>query len=382
MTAEALFLYGTLRHAPLYAAVSGEPLAGVEALLPDHIVAEALGQGGRRLGFPLFAPLSGGEARGLLVRPGPEARARLDFYEVVFGYDPSPVVVQVGGESVEAVIYLPREGLWHPGPLWSLEDWAQADGDLVTETAAEVMALRGVASPQAVLERYGMLIARVASRRRARATPAPATLRRAADPADVQTEARRIPYTFFFGVEESDLRFRHFDGGFSPVVTRAGFVMADAVSVLPYDPVRDTVMLVEQFRYGPHARGEANAWSLEPVAGRIDGLESPEAAARREAMEEARLTLGALHRIAAFYVSPGAVTEHITAFVGIADLPLGAAGVSGLETEAENIRAHVIPLARLMDLIATGEAANAPVLVSAQWLALNRDRLRKDANLP
>lgn len=377
MTDKPLFIYGTLRHAPLYAAVAGEALAGTEALLSDHVVAEAMGQGGRHLGFPLFTPRPGGEARGLLVRPGTEARARLDFYEVVFGYDPAPVRVQVGAEIVEAVIYLPREGLWHPGPLWSLADWARDQGDLVTETAIEVMALRGVASPQAVLERYGMLTARVASRRRALATPAPATLRRPADPADVKIETLRRPYTWFFGVEESDLRFRHFDGRFSPVVTRAGFVMADAVTVLPYDPVRDAVMLVEQFRYGPHSRGEANAWSLEPVAGRIDGLETPEAAARREAMEEARLELGALHRIASYYVSPGAVTEHITSFVAIADLPGSAEGVSGLETEAENIRAHVIPFSRLMDLIVTGEAANAPVLVSAQWLALNRERLRR-----
>ncbi len=56
MTDKPLFIYGTLRHAPLYAAVAGEALAGTEALLSDHVVAEAMGQGGRHLGFPLFTP--------------------------------------------------------------------------------------------------------------------------------------------------------------------------------------------------------------------------------------------------------------------------------------------------------------------------------------
>ena len=99
----------------------------------------------------------------------------------------------------------------------------------------------------------------------------------------------------------------------------------------PYDPVRDTVMLVEQFRFGPHARGDARSWSLEPIAGRIDPFETPEVAVRREAAEEARLSLHALHRIGRYYVSPGAVTEYLITYVGIANLPASAEGVSGLK---------------------------------------------------
>ncbi len=119
------------------------------------------------------------------------------------------------------------------------------------------------------------------------AEPAPATLRRQASADDVVVAELRHPYTWFFGVEEADLRFRRFDGSLSPQVTRAAFISGDAVTVLPYDPVRDCVMLVEQFRFGPYARGDTNPWSLEPIAGRIDAGESPQTAARREAQEEA-----------------------------------------------------------------------------------------------
>jgi len=376
LPAEPLFLYGTLRDARVYGAVAGEGLDGAPAHLPGHTVAEALGPQGQTLGFPLFTALPGAAAQGVIVHPSPKARARLDFYETVFGYDPAPITVQTAGGPVQALIYLPRAGQWLPGEAWDLDDWSARRGDLTAEIAAEVMALQDQASPEAILQRYGMLAARVSSRRRARAEPAPATLRRIPAAGDVITEAQRTPYTWFFGVEETDLRFRRFNGSHSAAVTRAGFVMGDAVTVLPYDPVRDAVMLVEQFRYGPHARGDANPWSLEPVAGRVDPFESPEDAARREAQEEARLTLRALHPVARYYVSPGAVTEYLISYVGIADLPLSAEGVSGLEIEAEDIRAHVIPFDRLVALVASGEVENAPLLVSAQWLMLNRARLR------
>ena len=49
--------------------------------------------------------------------------------------------------------------------------------------------------------------------------------------------------------------------------------------------------------------------NLEPVAGVIDPGETPEDAARREAAEEARLTLGELLPVAEYYPSPGALAE-------------------------------------------------------------------------
>ncbi|MEY5032678.1 MAG: hypothetical protein RL354_1709 [Planctomycetota bacterium] len=120
---------------------------------------------------------------------------------------------------------------------------------------------------------------------RARAAQtAPATQRRVARAGDVAVLTRTEPYAGFFAVEEQDLRFRRFDGTLSDPVNRATFVAGDAVTVLPYDPVRDRVLLVEQFRVGPHLRGDANPWQLEAIAGRIDPGETVEATAIREAI--------------------------------------------------------------------------------------------------
>lgn len=371
-----LFVFGTLRHDALRAAVAGADLPGQPAVLPDHAVARALDPQGAPQPFPVLDPRPGARAPGLLLHPDPDQRARLHAYERLFRYLTRPVTVLQDGQPVAALIYVPEAESWRPGPDWDIDAWARDWAVLRTAAAAEVMALWPGHDPALMAQRYPQIEVAVDSALRAAATPAPASLRRSPAPGDVTTQATRRPYARFFGVQEDDLRFRRFDGGFSPVVTRAGFVVGDAVTVLPYDPGRDRVMLVEQFRYGAWLRGDPNPWSLEPIAGRIDPGEAPETAAHREAAEETGLALGRLMRVGGFYPSPGAVTEYLIAFVALADLDDSAAGVGGLASEAEDIRAHAIGFDRLMALIDDGEVENAPLLISALWLAARRDRIR------
>jgi len=215
---------------------------------------------------------------------------------------------------------------------------------------------------------------------RARAAQtAPATQRRVARAGDVAVLTRTEPYAGFFAVEEQDLRFRRFDGTLSDPVNRATFVAGDAVTVLPYDPVRDRVLLVEQFRVGPHLRGDANPWQLEAIAGRIDPGETVEATAIREAKEEAGIEINRLLPIAGYYPTPGAVTEFLYSYLALVDLPDSAIGTFGLATESEDIRVHLVSFDLLMALCASGEVGNAPTLLSALWLARERPALRAAA---
>jgi nudix-type nucleoside diphosphatase (YffH/AdpP family) len=147
--------------------------------------------------------------------------------------------------------------------------------------------------------------------------------------------------------------------------------------VLPYDPVRDRVLLIEQFRAGPYARGDAQPWMLEPIAGRIDGGETPEQSARREAVEESGLTLKDLHLVAQYYPTPGAKSEYLFGYIATADLPDGSAGIGGLEAEGEDIRSHVIPFARAMELVASGEINVGPLILLLLYLERMRDGLRR-----
>ena len=99
-------------------------------------------------------------------------------------------------------------------------------------------------------------------------------------------------------------------------------------------------------------------------------------AARREAMEEAGLELGRLEPVAEVYASPGSATDFFHIFVGLADLPDAATGVSGLDAEHEDIRSHLLDFDALMALCDRQEAANGPLVIAAYWLARHRARLR------
>jgi nudix-type nucleoside diphosphatase (YffH/AdpP family) len=358
------FFYGTLCHAPLLRAVIGREPDAHPARLPGHAVYWAAGHD-----FPLVVAAPGQVAEGLVVHGLTAAdRARLDFYEGGFGYHPRSLDVETAGGAVQAQVYVPEPGRWSPGARWRLADWAAVWGGTVTAAAADVMALYGQKPARAVAGRRGPMLVRAASRVRA-ADPAPAALRRPAHPGDTAVAARREPYANFFAVEEYDIAWRRFDGFLGAPVTRAAFVSGDAVTVLPWDAARGRVLVVEQFRAGPFARGDANPWTIEAIAGRIDPGETPEETARREAGEEAGLALTDLWPVAAYYPSPGAKTEFLYSFVAPCDLPEGAGIVAGIADEAEDIRGHVIALSRLLELIATGEVANAPLILTAWWLA-------------
>jgi nudix-type nucleoside diphosphatase (YffH/AdpP family) len=138
------------------------------------------------------------------------------------------------------------------------------------------------------------------------------------------------------------------------------------------------VLVVQQIRMGPLAKGDPNPWLIEPVAGLIDAGESAESTALRELREEAGLGVqaSALRRVGTYYPSPGAIAQVLTSYVALCDLPDGEGGLHGVDDEGEDIRTHVLSFDALMALIASGEAADAPLIVSAQWLALNRATLR------
>lgn len=358
---EGCFLWGVLRYPPLWRGrdldfepaslrgvmVAADPETGAALLVSQH---DGLAQGA------LLRGLAAEDLQTMAALEGNSLRC-------------ARVTVELAqGEQVQATALLPQTALADQGfAAWDLAQWAARYGAQYALVAqAEVEAAR-----------LGPLLARAGARLRAAAQVAPVTRRHPAGPQDVACQALRQPYKRFFAVEEADLRFRRFDGSLSPQVTRAGFISCDAVTVLPYDAQRDRVLLVEQFRTGPFLRGDPQPWQLEAIAGRIDAGETPEEAARREALEEAGLTLTALLPVAQYYPSPGILTEFLYSYLALTNLPDHAAGIFGLAEESEDIRGHLISFDQLMALAQSGEIGNGPLLLLAYWLAANRIQLRR-----
>lgn len=170
-------------------------------------------------------------------------------------------------------------------------------------------------------------------------------------------------------------RVRHalFEGGMGSPIERELLMRGHAAGVLPYDPGRDEVVLVEQFRIGAmdSARGP---WLIEIVAGLVEEGERPEEVARREAVEEAGCQIQDLAPICTYYSSPGGSNERISLYVGRVD-SAGLGGIHGLADEGENIRVEVMPAHEAFDQMARGLIDNAMSIIALQWLQLNRQRL-------
>ncbi|MGR3570740.1 NUDIX domain-containing protein [Brevirhabdus sp.] len=371
-----LFLFGSLRHLPLLGVVLDRPADDIErrdATLYGYSVYWALGQG-----FPLPMAEAGGSTSGwLLTDLSADDVARLDFYEAGFGYRLFPVQVESGGAQCDALVYLPPAGLAEKGGRWTLEEWVARWGDLSVAAAGEFMAHFGTVPPEDLAPRFAQMRARAQSRLSA-AVSRPSPVGRGGGRADVEVAQRRLLHDGFFQTAEYELRHRRFDGAESGLLSREVFVAVDAVTVLPYDPVRDRVLLVEQFRISAYARGDAHPWTIEAIAGRRDPGESAARTAQREAKEEAGIELRGLERIASYYPSTGALTEHVESFVGFADLSDAQDRWGGVTGEGEDIRAFVLDWADVADLMASDQIDNAPLLLSLQWLLLNKARLRAE----
>lgn len=191
---------------------------------------------------------------------------------------------------------------------------------------------------------------------------------------DVEIESQVVCFQGFFRIEKFRLRHALFKGGMSETMSRELFERGHAAAVLPYDPLLDRVVLIEQFRIGAldHSRGP---WLTEIVAGMIPQGEAAEAVARREAEEEAGCVIGEMLPICHFYSSPGGCSESVVLFCGRVDAG-NVGGIHGLPHEHEDIRVFTVGFADAMEWIGDGRINSAAPIMALQWLALNRDRVR------
>lgn len=185
---------------------------------------------------------------------------------------------------------------------------------------------------------------------------------------------KRTVFDGYFRIDRFRIRHSLHDGGMSEPLDREVFERGHVAAVLPVDPVRDEVVLIEQFRIGPYAAGW-HPWLLEGVAGIIGDGETAEDVARREAMEEAGCEITDLVPIIRYLSSPGACTETVDLFCGRVDAGR-AGGVHGLDEEGEDIRVVVYSLEAAIALLDERKIVNGKTIIALQWLALNYDRLK------
>ncbi len=343
------FFYGTLRDANVLEVVLGRPVragdirpASVRGFRAAKVVDNT---------YPIAVQVPDAVMPGVVVS-GFDAtdEERLNHYEGS-DYGVTHVTAELAnGRRVDVSMFVPVADIAHEENEWSLDDWTR-------DSKASWMALM----PARLQDSQGL------------EPPMART--------DVTVEQVDNAYKGHFRIDRYRVRHKLFAGGISEPVQREVLERGQAVAVLPYDPVRDEVVLIRQFRIGAFA-GRGEPWMLEVVAGIIDEGETSEAVGIRELQEEANLApLGPLRHIVTCHVSPGGTTETFELYFAPVDAT-DAAGIHGLPEEGEDIQVLVWSFDRAWRALGEGLITASPAIIALQWLALNRPALRAEAAAP
>ncbi len=198
---------------------------------------------------------------------------------------------------------------------------------------------------------------------------------------DVEVVGEERVWNGRFPLDQIRFRHRRFDGTQSGVRTWELWRRGRAAAMLPYDPAKDVVVLIEQFRLAGLAAG------LDPIltevpAGLCDGDESSEATIRREVREEMGLRVGRLVKISDVLLTPGGADEICALFVGEIVAPeadaSGICGHAGLVDESEDIRLRVWPAERAIAAALDGRIVNSVAAIALLWFQARRDWLRSE----
>ena len=196
---------------------------------------------------------------------------------------------------------------------------------------------------------------------------------------DVVIDSADTVWNGRFPVQLVHFSHRRFDGAMSKRRSWELLRRGTAAAVLPYDPVADKVVVIEQFRLPAFAAGLPGTM-VELAAGLTDGTESAEATIRREAVEEMGLELHQMEPIGRFLLTPGGCDELCTLFAGRVHLgavgPDGLLGMRGLASEQEDIRVRALPAAHVIEQALAGAYPNSVATIGLLWFAAKRDWLR------
>lgn len=190
----------------------------------------------------------------------------------------------------------------------------------------------------------------------------------------------------YFRLDRFHVKHEMHAGGWTNTFTREVLDRgAKVVGVLLFDPQHDKIIMIEQFRAAVMSKND-DPWMLELVAGVVDSGETPEAAARREAMEEAGCEVTELQKLFTYYPSPGAMSEQLVLFIGRTSAPPDGS-IFGVKEENEDIKVHVMEAAKAISYLYTGKLRDAASIIAMQWFAIQHTGLRSrwlvsDASTP
>ncbi len=194
---------------------------------------------------------------------------------------------------------------------------------------------------------------------------------------DIKIIEKDLSFQGYFRINTYYVKHRKFDGGWTEVFSREIFERGHAVAILPYDPIRDEIVLIEQFRAGALAANRINPWLIEIAAGIIDKGDTAEQAAYRELREETGCTVKNLTFCSDYLTTPGGSSETICLYIGEVDAR-DADGIHGLDDEHEDIRVFKVSREKALEMVDQGQVDNAVTMLAILWLDRHREKIISD----
>ncbi|TPD67010.1 GDP-mannose pyrophosphatase NudK [Flavobacterium microcysteis] len=152
--------------------------------------------------------------------------------------------------------------------------------------------------------------------------------------------------------------------------SREVYDRGNGATILLYNKVQKTVILIRQFRMPTFVNGNETGMIIEACAGLLEE-ENPEECIKRETEEETGYSLTQVRKVFQAYMSPGSVTEIIYFFVAEYSKEMKISEGGGLSTEHENIDVLEIPFEKAMQMIETGEIKDAKTIMLLQYAKIN-----------
>jgi ADP-ribose pyrophosphatase len=175
-------------------------------------------------------------------------------------------------------------------------------------------------------------------------------------------------YSGFFSLNKYEFIHEKHNGEWTSTVEREVFSGAHVSSLLPYDPIKKEIILIQQFRAGALSRYDEN-YLLEIVAGIVDEGENPEQTAIRECFEETGCEVKKIHPIQSYFPAPGSSESFYHIYLGEVQAFDGER-IKGIEKENEDILVKSFKIDEVRQMLKEKKIMNGLTLVALQWFFL------------
>ena len=179
-------------------------------------------------------------------------------------------------------------------------------------------------------------------------------------------------YSGFFSLNKYEFTHKKHDGEWTSTVDREIFSGSNVSTLLPYDPIKKEIILIQQFRAGVLSRYDED-YLLEIVAGIIDEGENPEETAIRECFEETGCEVKKIYPIQSYFPAPGSSESYYHLYLGEIQAFDGER-IKGLKKENEDILVKSFKIDEVRQMLKEKKIMNGVTLIALQWFFLKYNK--------